>query len=34
MECLRCCKPLETKEDLLTGICADCWTDEDEKDSD
>lgn len=30
-KCIRCGTPLESEEDLEFGICADCWTDEDEE---
>jgi hypothetical protein len=32
--CIRCSKELFTEEDLLTGICADCWTAEDNDEED
>lgn len=30
--CIRCSRRLETEEDLVTGICADCWKPEDHED--
>jgi DNA-directed RNA polymerase subunit RPC12/RpoP len=30
-ECIRCSKPLASEEDFQTGICAECWTEEDEE---
>jgi len=32
MDCIRCGGSLESDLDLLTGICPECWTEEDNDD--
>ena len=32
--CIRCGAPLESEIAIQTGICADCWTPEDEEETD
>lgn len=27
--CMRCSEPLHSNEDIVTGICAECWTPDD-----